>query len=395
VTAGARLLLTLGRRLVHDAGGEAAYCDTDSLMVIASERGGFVPCAGGPYKMPDRSRTVRALSWAAVDRILDKLATLNVYDRTIVPGSSFKIEDENYDERHRQCELWFYGTREKSYALYTNDASDEPVVVKHSAHTIGQYRSPIPGDRDGRWIVDAWTLAIRDALGLPVQDPTWFKLPALSQLTLTTWNVLKGYSATPGVHPFDFLAVAQVAFPGLLHCCPAPRPSCPLFPESERWAEQRWRCLTCGAPIRPHIADTCEAVFKTYARVVGMLTRAIELKRLCASGEEPTGEKMRGFTIARPVRVASVTHVGKEIIVDPTDTAEGLTAEELFGSTQLEYRDKRASLDDLRERVKAFGIRRIARSTRLRTQTIVDFVRGKAIPRDSTVGRLLRALLQL
>jgi len=35
---------------------------------------------------------------------------------------------------------------------------------------------------------------------------------------------------------------------------------------------------------------------------------------------------MRGLTIPRPVRVDSIVLIGKEVIVDPTDTDEGLTA---------------------------------------------------------------------
>lgn len=393
VTAGARLLLTLGRRLVHDAAGEVAYCDTDSLVVVANEYGGFVRCTGGPYKMPDGSRAVRALSWQAVDHILCTLAALNVYDRTIVKGSSFEMEDENFDEQRRKRNLWFYGTREKLYALYVLRANGEPAIVKHSAHTIGQYSSPIPDDRDGKWIVEAWTHALCEALGHPSQRPQWFTQPALSQLTLTTWNVMKYYAQTPRVRPFDFLAVAQVAFPGFLHCCHAPRPSCPLFPDAKRWAEQSWRCLTCDAPVRPYMVDTGLSIFKTYGRAVGLLTHAIELKRLCASGEEPSEESMRGFTTARPVCVASVTHVGKEIIVDPTDTAEGLTAEELFGSAQIEYYDERRSLDDLRKRVKAFGIRETARKARVSLQTVHNFVHGKTHPHPATLRKLRAAMM--
>lgn len=391
VTAGARLLLTIGRRLVHDAGGEVAYNDTDSLIVIASERGGFVRCEGGPYKMPDGTRAVRALSWVEVDRILEDLAALNVYDPSIVKGSSFQVEDENFDEHGQRREIVFYGTREKSYCLYARGENGEPVVVKHSAHTIGQYSSPLPGDRESTWIVEAWTHALREGLGLPVEDPAWFNLPALSQLTLTTWNVIKYYAQTPGVHPFDFLAVAQVAYPGLLRCCNAPRPSCPLFPDANRWTEQAWRCLTCDSPVNSYLADTGQSIFKTYSRAVGLLTHAIELKRLCSSGDEPNEENMRGFTTARPVRVEFVTHVGKEIIVDPTDTGEGLSAEELFGTTQVEYHDRRASLEELRERVKAFGIRKTASKARVSVRAVRNFVRGKTHPHPSTLRRLREA----
>jgi hypothetical protein len=55
----------------------------------------------------------------------------------------------------------------------------------------------------------------------------WFGLPATSQLTLTTLNLKEHYENTSG--PFDFLAVGQLAYPGLLRCFNAPRPSCPLY----------------------------------------------------------------------------------------------------------------------------------------------------------------------
>jgi transcriptional regulator with XRE-family HTH domain len=167
------------------------------------------------------------------------------------------------------------------------DATGQPDVVKHSAHTIGLYSSPIPDDREGRWILEAWTSAIREALALSVETERWAKLPALSQLVLTTASVMKPYNRTPGVHPFDFLAVAQAAYPGILQCCSAPRPSSPLFANLERWSEQPWRCLSCGSRIDPFISDTKQSIFRTYRRVVGLLAQAIELKRLTAAGEEP------------------------------------------------------------------------------------------------------------
>ena len=65
VTAGARLMLALAQREVERRGGDVAYCDTDSLAVVATHDGGFVPCEGGPYRLPDGSRGLRALSWEA------------------------------------------------------------------------------------------------------------------------------------------------------------------------------------------------------------------------------------------------------------------------------------------------------------------------------------------
>jgi hypothetical protein len=299
-----------------------------------------------------------ALSWAQLDRILDDLAALKVYDPAIVPGSSFKIEGENFDPAGHRRELWFYGTREKSYALYTVNG-DELVLAKQSAHTIGQYRSPYPRDRERRWIAEAWIHTIRQALGQTVEPLPWFELPATSQLTLTTWNLTKHYRKT--TNPFDFLAVAPLAYPGMLRCCEAPRPSCLLFKDLATWAEQDWRCLTCGTAIESYLADTELPIFKMYRRVVANLAQSIELKRLPANGAEPTPETMRGLTIPRPVHATLITHLGKEVIVDPSDTSEDLTAEELNATEPVIYLDERERIDNLRARVRA-GVKRVARA---------------------------------
>ena len=58
-------MLALAQREVERRGGEVAYCDTDSLAVVATKDGGFVPCEGGPYRLADGSRGLRALSWDA------------------------------------------------------------------------------------------------------------------------------------------------------------------------------------------------------------------------------------------------------------------------------------------------------------------------------------------
>jgi hypothetical protein len=360
VTAGARLLLSVAERLVREAQGEVCYCDTDSLMVITRKDGGLVPCEGGPYRLHDGRRAVRALSWAQLDRILDDLAALKVYDPAIVPGSSFKIEDENLDAAGDRRQLWFYGTREKSYALYAVNDDGELVLAKQSAHTIGQYRSPYPRDRERRWIAEAWIRTIRQALGEIVEPPPWFEFPATSQLTLTTWNLTKHYRKTS--NPFDFLAVAQLAYPGMLRCCDAPRPSCLLFKNLAAWAEQDWRCLSCGTVIEPYLADTELPIFKMYRRVVANLAQSIELKRLPASGAEPTPETMRGLTIPRPVHATLISHLGKEVIVDPSDASEDLTAEELNATEPVIYRDEGQMIDSLRARVRAAGVKRVARA---------------------------------
>ena len=165
-----------------------------------------------------------------------------------------------------------------------------------------------------------------------------------------------------------------------------------LCGSSERWVEQPWRCLSCGESINPCLADTEQPIFKTYRRVVANLARSIELKRLCADGTEPMLGKMRGLTIPRPVHVTSIEHMGKEVIVDPTDTAEELTGEQLSSTEVLVYHDQREKLDELRKRVRAFGITNIARTARVSRSVIKAFVNQGATPQASTIAKIEAAI---
>jgi hypothetical protein len=70
-------------------------------------------------------------------------------------------------------------------------------------------------------------------------------------------------------------------------------------------------------------------MFKSLRRVVANLAHAIEVKRLRADGADPAPRTMRGLTIPRLVHVKSIEHIGKEVIVDPTEVSKDLTAEQL------------------------------------------------------------------
>jgi hypothetical protein len=96
ITGAARLMLALLERKVTDAGGSYAFCDTDSMAIVAAKSGGIVPCAGGAHLTDDGEQAVTALSWREVDRICESFSTLNPYDQDVVAGSVLEIEKENY-----------------------------------------------------------------------------------------------------------------------------------------------------------------------------------------------------------------------------------------------------------------------------------------------------------
>jgi len=119
VTGGARLMLALLERLVGDAGGAWAMCDTDGMAVVSTRDGGLVPCPGGPERDTAGRECVRALSWEQVDAIVERFGALNPYDRSIVPGSILSLDRENVTESGRRQRLQCYAISAKRYCLYT------------------------------------------------------------------------------------------------------------------------------------------------------------------------------------------------------------------------------------------------------------------------------------
>ena len=54
ITGAARLMLAMLERCVTDLGGTWAFCDTDSMAIVATDEGGLVPCPGGPESTAGR-----------------------------------------------------------------------------------------------------------------------------------------------------------------------------------------------------------------------------------------------------------------------------------------------------------------------------------------------------
>jgi hypothetical protein len=119
VTGLARLLLALIEAEVEAKGGTYLACDTDSLIVVASERGGRVQIAGG--------KEVMALTWADIEEIRERLNRLNPYDRQLVP-ELVKLEDDNFAlrsdgsvDRTKRVKLFGLAISAKRFALYESD----------------------------------------------------------------------------------------------------------------------------------------------------------------------------------------------------------------------------------------------------------------------------------
>jgi len=203
ITAGGRLLLAILERCVTDAGGSYLFCDTDSLCIVASENGGFVPCPGGAHKMPDDQQAIKALSWKRVRVIADKFAALNPYDPKAIPGSILKIEDVNFLSSGNQRQLYGYAISAKRYALYQRTRNNLS-IVDPKAHGLGYLFPPKNfSDEEPDWTFEAWDWLLRETLGLPRREPSWLDLPAMMRIVLSTPHVL--HRLNRSTRPYNFL----------------------------------------------------------------------------------------------------------------------------------------------------------------------------------------------
>ncbi len=171
-------------------------------------------------------------------------------------------------------------------------------------------------------------------------------------------------------------------------CCADPRPSCFLFDDPAAWESQEWRCLRCAQPF-PSLR------FRSYGSVIHGTLDSFEVKRLCANGEEPGEHTMRGLTIPRPVRVEWITAIGKEVIVDPTDTDEGLTAEMLSETNVVEYHDPADRLDRLRAAVRVARVKTVARESGFSPRHLREFLNKKTTPLGPTIAKIEAVLKRL
>jgi hypothetical protein len=96
-TGAARLMLALLEYSVSSKGGTYAMEDTDSMAIVATERGGLVPCPGGTLHTRKGHPAIHALSWKEADEISKRFAKLRPYDSRAISGSILKLEADNFD----------------------------------------------------------------------------------------------------------------------------------------------------------------------------------------------------------------------------------------------------------------------------------------------------------
>ena len=307
-------------------GGAYVFCDTDSLAIVASERGGLLACPGGPHRLPDGREAVKALSWSEVEEIRQRFASLNPYDHDAVPGSILKAEDENFDPATgKQRELWCYSISAKRNALYLLDREGRPDFPKPpSRHGLGHLLNPTdPDSRDTDWTKEVWRYVLAaDALGEQPSEPVWFTRPAIGRVTVGDprtlalfKNLNKGKPYADQIKPQNFMLSAQAeALPPEVDPAQPFHLVAPYNPDPRQWLKLRWVDRYSGRSYRVTTGDAMsEGVvrIKTYRDVVAEYRRHTEHKSLAPDGQ-PCSPTTVGLLRRRPVEAMRVVYTGKE-----------------------------------------------------------------------------------
>ena len=415
ITGAARLMLATLERLITNAGGTYAFCDTDSMAIVSTETGGMIPCPGGPYQTADGHEAVQALSWEQVDAIRERFTNLNPYTSPEAAGSLLELEDENFidDARKDRRQLRCYAISAKRYALYTQtdeqgvalaalsgeseseDYDDaEPALRKTSQHGLGHLLNPIDPESDDRdWIDEIWKHIITGK-----NPPDWIDRPAIARTSVSTPTMLclfeplnAGKAYPEQIKPFNFLNAAFVH--------PIERPAddqrvvliAPYERDSSSWTEQTWinrfNGRTYNITTKPSAGLVRPGLLtvKTYCDTILDYATHPEPKSLAADGE-PSDRTMIGLLARRPVTPTIVQHIGKE-----SNRLEDAQLGLLDASDEPLNRYSDTALTTFRELVapvlKQLGVRETARRTEFGLGAVSAALSGKSTPRPAAMAR--------
>jgi hypothetical protein len=335
ITGGARLMLALLESCALELGGTYAMEDTDSMAIVATNRGELIPCPGGTYRGKAGKAAIKALSWEQVRNIVFKFSALNPYDRSLVPGSILKIEDNNYDlQDHRQRQLYCFAISAKRYSPFVKDKNGNPQLLRKGInsgddgwkeHGLGHLLNPTdPDSEDRHWIGRAWLDMIRRALGLPTVRPAFEGRPAVGRVSVTSPAAMRPLTALnrckkyPNqIKPFNFLLTCFTkqmghpteADPQRFHLIG------PYESHPSQWLKRLWVDQYAGKSY--HITTSgCHgtrrtARVKTYGEVLREYEFHPESKCSDALGNACDKQTV-GLLQRRHIRVGEVRYIGKE-----------------------------------------------------------------------------------
>ena len=357
VSAGGRLLLAAAMTLVKASGGEYAFCDTDSLFIVATKEGRLIPCPGGTHNTPNGEAAVHAIPWSTVEEISQQFVALNPYG---TDASILEIESENFDDDGNQRAIECFAIASKRYALFQRSPDGHPVLLgragklKRSEHGLGHLLSPHAPDpqrKDSTWLDEWWQSLLEIELGYKSSTPDWFDRAAVGRTNVGSPRELNAFRAHNNrrpyreqVKPWGFLVMAH---PHAHERARADGPRCLVAPferDPERREAMDWidRDRPHESPRQIRTAGTYEirpdsVAVLSYGDYFTDYRLHPEAKSLDPADRKPCHPWTRGLLEPQHIRAAKLLRIGKESnrLADteqPTD--EGELVIEYASSTQ-------------------------------------------------------------
>jgi hypothetical protein len=409
ITSAARLMLALLETSVAELGGTYAMEDTDSMAIVATERGGLIECPGGLERLNGKP-AINTLSWKQVEGIAEQFIPLNPYDRAAIPGSILEIEGDNFDlKTRRQRQLYCLAISAKRYALFIKSKRRKPELLRKdvnnkkdrwSEHGLGHLLNPTnPESGDRQWIGQVWHEIVQKALGLPTCALEFDDLPAVGRITVSSpaimrpWAKLNDGKAYPDqIKPFNFLLTCYVkAFghpvgtdPSQFHLI------APYNKDSREWFKMNWIDQYSGNTYRittsGHSGSRGAARVKTYGDVLREYEYHPESKCADANGN-PCEKQTVGLLQRRHIRVDYVRYIGKE-----SNHLEEVDAGLIHSQegAYTEYVDK--SRDEWQTKIlpvlKRLPLAKLVSESGLSRRALVDIRAGRSRPHSNNQERL-------
>jgi hypothetical protein len=398
ITSGGRLLLAMLEKSVQERDGGYLFCDTDSLCIVGSEKGGFVECLGGPVTRKKKSG-IKALSLDEVKSIAQEFRKLNPYDPSLVP-EILKIEDVNYvdfDPKKPFRQLFGYAISAKRYALYSQ-AENDIHIQKASGHGLGylfapkESRKEFEDEETPQWVFEAWEFLLRKTLKLPSRDPNWLDLPTMMRMVVTTPNVFK-HRRPEWLGPFNFFLFPLLSetFGGY----PAGFDKSnfvfitPYESERKKWSSLKGVNLADGQPYEISMRPTLnqdKVIPESFRILLRKYLGKPEVKSLAPGGTPCTGTT-RGLLQRARITAGKLVPVGKE-----TDRRWEQGEDPSMIDSDIFVYEKRMKLviadPSERQRWSDSGVRRLIRESKLSQTPVSNAIKGKPVrPRTLAIIR--------
>ena len=325
VTAGARLFLSMLEEEVIKAGGTFAFCDTDSLAIVAGD---------------DCPPEVPCLSRKQVKAILKRFDSLNPYDAL----DEF-IKTEYTGETNLRC----LAISAKRYVLFVRTAAGRIRIVKASESGLGAIIGRTEKETTRKLARRVWLYILSEEVPMnanqrhEVQKLCRFTIPLRRKLPLAqpdifrrfaTYNQRRAYAAQ--VKPFGFLQAMTIATQAVSDDV---RPIAPFERDLRKSRKLQWLDAKTGKPLSIDWDGNGWAAAAPVVRLNEYIERYRnhpESKAAGGDGSQCT-EETRGLLHPLMLESARPIHIGKE--VDRLDEDDGTT---LLQAESITYEARRS-----------------------------------------------------